>query len=101
MGESTIDIQCWFIDGSDALVCKVVTVQILVMYMQTFQGVPYRSASEQLSLTHNIEVYESALTASRPHPMRCTESALMALRPHPMKCMESALIPSKMMYMKT
>ena len=26
MGESTIDIQCWFIHGSDALGCKVVLV---------------------------------------------------------------------------
>ena len=27
MGESTIDIQCWFIHGSDALGCKVVLVR--------------------------------------------------------------------------
>ena len=26
VGESTIDIQCWFIHGSDALGCKVVLV---------------------------------------------------------------------------
>ena len=43
VGESTIDIQCWFIHGSDALGCKVVLVSdcsiMLVKYMQSFQGV--------------------------------------------------------------
>ena len=42
VGESTIDIQCWFIHGSDVLGCRwywSVTTPMLVMYIQTFQGV--------------------------------------------------------------
>ena len=59
MGESTIDIQCWFIHGSDALGCKVV----LVSDCPNVSGVHANlsrsdiSASGQLILTYNISCY--------------------------------------------
>ena len=60
MGESTIDIQCWFIHGSDALGCKVVLVSdcpnISDVHVNLSRS--YMSASGQLSLTHNISCYQ-------------------------------------------
>ena len=59
VGESTIDIQCWFIHGSDALGCKIVLVsdypsvnseQAIFPRTNTF-------ASGRLNLTHKVSCY--------------------------------------------
>ena len=61
VGESTIDVHCWFIHGSDALGCQAVLVSncssvddestILTRIDMS------RSASEKLSLIHNVSCY--------------------------------------------
>ena len=60
VGESTIDIQCWFIHGSDALGCKVVLVSNYpyINNVQVHLSSSDTSASGQLSLTHNISCYQ-------------------------------------------
>ena len=60
VGESTIDIQCWFIHGSDALGCKVVLVSDYpyINNVQVHLSRNNTSASGQLSLTHNISCYQ-------------------------------------------
>ena len=59
VGESTIDIQCHFIHGSDALGCKVVLVSncsnISDIHTNISKG--KTSASKQLTLTDNISCY--------------------------------------------
>ena len=63
VNESTIDIQCWFIHGSDALGCKVV----LVSYCPNVSDVHANlsrsdmSVSNHLILTHNISCYHQLL----------------------------------------
>ena len=59
VGESTIDIQCWFIHGSDALGCKIVLVSDCpsVDDEYTILSRSDMSASGQLTLTHNISCY--------------------------------------------
>ena len=59
MGESTIDIQCWFIHGSDASGCKIVLVSDCPS-IDDEHAILLRSdmsASGQLSLTHNVSCY--------------------------------------------
>ena len=58
--ESTIDIQCWFIHGSDALGCKVVLVSDYsnINNVQVHLSRNDTSASVQLSPTHNISCYQ-------------------------------------------
>ena len=60
MGESTIDIQCWFIHGSDALGCKVVPVSdcpnISAVHVNLSRS--DTSASGQLCLTSSIVCYQ-------------------------------------------
>ena len=51
VGESTVDIHCWFIHGSDALGCKVV----LVSNCSISRSKMY--AFKQLTLTDNISCY--------------------------------------------
>ena len=60
MDESTIDIQFWFIHGSDALGCKVVLVSDYsnINNTQVHLSKNDTSASGQLSLTHNISCYQ-------------------------------------------
>ena len=60
VGESTIDIQCWFIHGSDALGCKVVLVSDYtnINNVQVHLSRSDMSASGQLSLTRNISCYQ-------------------------------------------
>ena len=57
--ESTIDIQCWFIHGSDALGCKVVLVSVCPNISDIHANLSRSdmSASGQLSLIHNISCY--------------------------------------------
>ena len=59
VGESTIDIQCWFIHGSDALGCKVVLVSDCPSISDVHANLSRSdmSASGQLSLTYNISCY--------------------------------------------
>ena len=59
VGESTIDIQCWFIHGSDALGCKIVLVSDCpnVDDEHTILLRSDTSASGQLTPTHNISCY--------------------------------------------
>ena len=59
MGESTIDIQCWFIHGSDALGCKVVLVSDCPNISDVHVNLSRSnmSASGQLDLIHNISCY--------------------------------------------
>ena len=59
MGESTIDIQCWFIHGSDALGCKVVLVSDCPNISDIHANLSRSdmSAFGQLSLTHNVSCY--------------------------------------------
>ena len=59
VGESTIDIQCWFIHGSDALGCKVVLVSDCPNISDVHANLSRSdiSASGQLSLVHNISCY--------------------------------------------
>ena len=59
VGESTIDIQCLFIHGSDALGCKVVLVRDCPNISDVHANLSRRgmSASGQMSLTHNISCY--------------------------------------------
>ena len=62
MGESTIDIQCWFIHGSDALGCKIVLVSDCP-HVDDEHAILLRSdmsASGQLSLSH-ISCYHRVL----------------------------------------
>ena len=59
MGESTIDIQCWFIHGSDALGCKVILVSNCPNISDVHANLSRSDmlASGHLSLTHNISCY--------------------------------------------
>ena len=59
VGECTIDIQYWFIDGSDSLGCKVVLVSDCPNISDVHANLSRSdmSASVQLSLTHNISCY--------------------------------------------
>ena len=59
VGESTIDIQCWFIHGSDALGCKIVLVSDYpsVNNEQTMLLRSNTSASGRLNLTHKVFCY--------------------------------------------
>ena len=59
VGESTIDIQCWFIHGSDALGCKVVLVSDCPNISDVHANLSRSdiSASGQLILTYNISCY--------------------------------------------
>ena len=59
VGESTIDIQCWFIHGSDALGCKIVLVSDYPS-VNSEQAIFLRSntsASGRLNLTHKVSCY--------------------------------------------
>ena len=59
VGESTIDIQCWFIHGSDALGCKIVLI-IDYPSVNNERAIFLRSntsASGQLNLTHKVSCY--------------------------------------------
>ena len=65
MGESTIDIQCWFIHGSDALGCKIVLVsdypsvnneQAIFLRSNTF-------ASGRLNLTQKVSCYHQVFAS--------------------------------------
>ena len=59
VGKSTIDIQCWFIYGSDALGCKIVLISDYPS-VDNEHAILLRSntsASGQLSLTHNVSCY--------------------------------------------
>ena len=59
VGESTIDIQCWFINGSDALGCKIVLVSDCPSVDDEY-AILLRSdmsASGQLNLTHKVFCY--------------------------------------------
>ena len=60
VGESTIDIQCWFIHGSDALGCKVVLVSDYPNVSDVYTNLSRSnmSASGQLSLTQNLSCYQ-------------------------------------------
>ena len=60
VSESAIDIQCWFIHGSDALGCKVVLVSDCPNISDVHVNFSRSdiSASGQLSLTHNISCYQ-------------------------------------------
>ena len=57
--ESIIDIQCWFIHGSDALRCKVVLVSDCPNISDVHANLSRSdmSASGQLGLIHNISCY--------------------------------------------
>ena len=57
--ESTVDIQCWFIHGSDALGCKVVLDSDCPNISDIHSNLTRTemSASGQLSLIHNISCY--------------------------------------------
>ena len=59
VGESTIDIQCWFIHGSDALGCKIVLVSDCpsINDEQTILLRSNTSASGHISLTHKVSCY--------------------------------------------
>ena len=59
VGESTIDIQCLFVHGSDALGCKVVLVSDCPNISDVHANLSRSdmSASGQLSLVHNISCY--------------------------------------------
>ena len=68
VGQSTIDIQCLFIHGSDAVGCKVVLVSeclkiedkhttVLRMNVSSF------SAEQSLKLMHNISCYQRVFAA--------------------------------------
>ena len=59
VGESTIDIQCWFIHGSDALGCEIVLVSDYpsVKNEQTIFLRSNTSASGRLNLTHKVSCY--------------------------------------------
>ena len=59
MGESTIDIQCWFIHGSDAVGCKVVLVSDCpnISDVHVNLSISDMLASGQLGLIHNISCY--------------------------------------------
>ena len=59
VGESTIDIQCWFIHGSDALGCKIVLVSDYpsVNNEQTMLLRSNTSASGRFNLTHKVSCY--------------------------------------------
>ena len=59
MGESTIDIQCWFIHGSDALGCKVVLVS-------DHQGVH----NETMNITRN-NIMSASGTFNSTQPVSC------------------------------
>ena len=61
VGESTIDIQCWFIHGSDALGCKVVLVSDCPSISDihaNFSKSAISTASGQLCLTSSIACYQ-------------------------------------------
>ena len=63
VGETTIDIQCWFIHGSDAVGCKVVLVSNYSNISDMHKNISRRnntmitSAFAKLNLTHNISCY--------------------------------------------
>ena len=59
VGESAIDIQCWFIHGSDALGCKIVLISDCPSVDDEHTNISRSdmSASGQLNLTHNISCY--------------------------------------------
>ena len=61
VGESAIDIQCWFIHGSDALGCKVVLVSdcpnVSDVHAKLSRNDNIMSATGQLTITHNISCY--------------------------------------------
>ena len=59
VGESTIDIQCWFIHGSDTLGCKVVLVSDCPNVSDVHANLSRSdmSATGQLTIIHNISCY--------------------------------------------
>ena len=63
VGKSTIDIQCWFIHGSDALGCNVVLVSDCPNISDVHANLSRSdmSASGQLSLAHNIFCYHRVI----------------------------------------
>ena len=63
LNKSTVNIQCWFIHGSDALGCKVVLVSDCPNVSNVHANLSRSdmSASGQLSLTHNISCYHLVL----------------------------------------
>ena len=66
MGESTIDIQCLFIHGSDAVGCKVVLVSDhpgVNNETETFLK-NNSSAFGQLKLTHQVGCYQRVLACT-------------------------------------
>ena len=63
MGESTIDIQCLFIHGSDAVGCKVVLVSECLKIDDQLTTVLRKNASsfsaeQSLKLMHNISCFQ-------------------------------------------
>ena len=69
VGESTIDIQCWFIHGSDALGCKVVLVSEYkdeaVIIIERNNSIT--SASGTFNLTHQNSCYSRVLAFDIEH----------------------------------
>ena len=59
MGESTVDIQCLFISGSDAIGCNVVVVSDYQRINNETSNLArnYTSAYGQLNLKHKISCY--------------------------------------------
>ena len=59
VSESTIDIQCWFIHGSDALGCKVVLISDCPNVSDVHANLSRSAmlAIGQLTMTHNISCY--------------------------------------------
>ena len=65
MGDSTIDIQCWFIHGSDALGCKAVLVSdypsVNYEVMNISRNDNNMSASGMFNLTQPVSCYSKVL----------------------------------------
>ena len=66
VGESTIDIQCLFIHGSDAVGCKVVLVSGHPRVNNETKTLSRKtkSSSTQLKLTHQVDCYQRVLAYS-------------------------------------
>ena len=67
--ESTIDIQCWFIHGSDARGCKVVLVseykdEVVIIERNNDNAI---SASGTFNLTYPVSCYSRVLTFDIEH----------------------------------
>ena len=67
-GEYTIDIQCWFVHGSDARGCKVVLISEYkdeVMIIERMDNII--SASVSLNLTYPVSCYSRVLAFDVEH----------------------------------